>query len=114
MNYQYCLSLFFLVLCGCKKKIWGLLVTYVPFFFCSPSSSRGPVQPAPCQGAAERPELDAAQSDYPCWQVCPGGQRQHLDVPTGDHSQMAAAAQQPADPQGRRCLGVSVYMHGSL
>lgn len=70
------------------------------------SSSGGPLQSTPRQGAAPRPEFDTAQSDYPCWQVCPGGQRQHLVMPIGDHSQMAAAAQQPADPQGRRYIDV--------
>ncbi len=81
------------------------------FFVCFynfTTSSRGPLQSAPRQGAAAGPELNTAQSDHPCWQVCPRGQRQHLVVPTGDHFQMAAAAQQPADPQGRR--GVMVFV----
>lgn len=85
---------------------------FVIFFFCLffylDTSRRGPVQSAPCQGAAGGPELNTPQSDDSCWQVCPRGQRQHLVMPTGDHSQMAAAAQQPADPQGRKFTDVCV------
>lgn len=70
-------------------------------FVNSPSSHRGPVQSTPRQGAAGGPELDAEGSDHPCWQVCPGGQRQHLAIQNRDHHQMAAAAQRPTDPKGR-------------
>lgn len=56
---------------------------------CSPG---GAVQSSASKGTSAGLELDSAQSDRSRWQVCPGGQRQHLVVSTGDHSQVAAAA----------------------
>lgn len=60
-------------------------------------SPRGLLQPTSCKGASAGPEFHTAQSDHPCWQVCPRGQCEHLVVPPGDHCQMAAGAQQSAD-----------------
>lgn len=85
-----------------------MLLSVVICFFNAPhhqhlSSHRGPVQPAPGQGAAARPEPDATRSGHPRRQVHPGGQHQRLAVADQRHPQVAAAAQQPADPKGKHC-----------
>lgn len=58
---------------------WGGFIIKILQFFCflfqnDANSSRGSVQSTPYQGAAARPDPDAARSEHPCRGVCAGGQ----------------------------------------